>query len=91
MSVRGCAHGFAFGYCPTCQGLNPGLTPPVVFDFTGQSPDRYAKALAVVEAATEYALAVGEWVQRDQLEPPLRTLKAAKKLSNAQHDLKAAS
>ena len=53
--------------------------------------ERYAKALAVVEAATEYALAVGEWVQRDQLEPPLRTLKAAKKLSNAQHDLKAAS
>ena len=53
MSVRGCAHGFAFGYCPTCQGLNPGLTPPVVFDFTGQSPDRYAKALAVVEAARE--------------------------------------
>ena len=51
MSVRGCAHGFAFGYCPTCQGLNPGLTPPVVFDFTGQSPERYAKAMAVVEAA----------------------------------------
>ena len=57
MSVRGCAHGFAFGYCPTCQGLNPGLTPPVVFDFTGQSPERYAKALAVVDAAKEANIA----------------------------------
>jgi hypothetical protein len=59
-------------------------------DLTAHAPTDLAVLLAVAEAAKEYALAIGEWAQRDQFEPPLRTLKAAKKLSNTQHDLEAA-
>ena len=68
-----CAHGFAFGYCPTCQGL----TPPIIFDYTGQSPERYAKALAVVKAARELLTASQGFPESPAYQIALRVALAA--------------